>query len=230
MLERTPTIGLDVAEDRIEPIRVLIVDDHPVFRDGLRLLVADDSRVEVVGLAAGGAEAITAAGELQPDVVVMDLHMPEINGVEATRTIVGQSPHIGVLVLTMLDDDESVFAAMRAGARGYLLKGAAEAEIVRAIEAVSTGTAVFGPTIAQRVIEYFARPRPSVAVAVFPQLTEREREILDLVAQGENNAAIARRLYLSSKTIRNHVSNIFSKLQVADRAEAIVRARRAGLG
>lgn len=230
MLETTPTMGLDVADDSIEPIRVLIVDDHPVFRDGLRLLVADDARVEVVGLAAGGAEAIAAAAELQPDVVVMDLHMPEVNGVEATRVIVGQSPHIGVLVLTMLDDDESVFAAMRAGARGYLLKGAAEAEIVRAVEAVSTGTAVFGPTIAHRVIEYFAAPRPSAAAAVFPQLTEREREILDLVAQGENNVAIARRLYLSSKTIRNHVSNIFSKLQVADRAEAIVRARRAGLG
>lgn len=214
----------------MEPTRVLIADDHPVFRDGLRLLLADETDIDVVGVAAGGAEAAEMARDLQPDVVVMDLHMPDVNGVEATRRIVRDSPHIGVLVLTMFDDDESVFAAMRAGARGYLLKGSGQVEIVRAIGAVGVGTAVLGPSIAQRVVDYFAAHRAGTAAAVFPELTDREREVLDLIAQGVNNASIARKLYLSPKTIRNHVSNIFSKLQVADRAEAIVRARRAGLG
>lgn len=214
----------------MEPTRVLIADDHPVFRDGLRLLLADETDIDVVGVAAGGAEATELARDLQPDVVVMDLHMPDVNGVEATRRIVRDSPHIGVLMLTMFDDDESVFAAMRAGARGYLLKGSGQVEIVRAIGAVGVGTAVLGPSIAQRVVDYFAANRAGTAAAVFPELMDREREVLDLIAQGVNNAAIARKLYLSPKTIRNHVSNIFSKLQVADRAEAIVRARRAGLG
>lgn len=214
----------------MEPIRVLVADDHPVFRDGLRLLLAGEEQVEVVAVAADGAEAVATARDLQPDVVVMDLNMPEVGGVEATRLIVQESPHVGVLVLTMFEDDESVFAAMRAGARGYLLKGAAHTDIVRAIQAVGGGTAVFGPTIAQRLIEFFATHRTSAASGVFPELTEREREILDLIAAGLTNAVIARRLLLSPKTIRNHVSNIFSKLQVADRAEAIVRARRAGLG
>jgi DNA-binding NarL/FixJ family response regulator len=214
----------------MELTRVLIADDHPVFRDGLRLLLADETEIEVVGVAASGAEVAEAARELQPDVVVMDLHMPDVNGVEATRRIVRDSPHIAVLVLTMFDDNESVFAAMRAGARGYLLKGSGQAEIVRAIGAVGVGTAVFGPSIAQRVIDYFAGDRAGSAAAVFPELTDREREVLDFIAQGVNNTTIARKLHLSPKTIRNHVSNIFSKLQVADRAEAIVRARRAGLG
>lgn len=211
----------------MEPIRVLIADDHPVFRDGLRLLLADEDQIDVVGVAADGDEAVAAARDQQPDVVVMDLNMPKVNGVDASRRIVHESPHIGILVLTMFEDDESVFAAMRAGARGYLLKGAVQGEIVRAILAVNGGSGVFGPSIARRVIEFFATQRPT---GVFPELTDREREILDLIAKGLNNAAIARRLFLSPKTIRNHVSNIFSKLQVVDRAEAIVRARRAGLG
>jgi DNA-binding NarL/FixJ family response regulator len=214
----------------MDPLRVLIVDDHPVFLAGLRMLLEADPRTEVVGEACTGAEAIDLAALTQPDAVVMDLHLPDINGVEATRTITQTSPHIGVLVLTMYDDDESVFAAMRAGARGYLLKGAGYSDIVHAIAAVGSGTAVFGPGIAQRLIDYFAAQRTAVAAAPFPELTEREREILNLIAGGFNNTAIAEKLFLSAKTVRNHVSNIFSKLQVADRAQAIVRARKAGLG
>jgi DNA-binding NarL/FixJ family response regulator len=212
----------------MEPTRVLIVDDHPVFRVGLRLLLEADPDIEVVGEAGTGREAISAAAELQPDVVVMDLHMPEVNGVDATRSIVRTSPHIGVLMLTMLEDDESVFAAVRVGARGYLLKDAMQSDIVHAVHAVGAGTAVFGQGIAQRIMDYFSSYRPVIESA-FPELTEREREVLTLIAEGESNPAIARRLHVSPKTVRNHVSNIFSKLQVADRAQAIVRARKAGL-
>ena len=214
----------------MERIRVLIADDHPVFRGGLRTLLSSLGEAEVVGEAATGAEAVRASEELQPDVVVMDLHMPELNGIEATRQICAQSPHIGVLVLTMFEDDDSVFAAMRAGAKGYLLKGADQDDIVRAIAAVGRGEAIFGPDIAKRVIEYFTVPRASHAAQAFPELTAREREVLELVAQGHNNAWMARHFVLSQKTIRNHVSNIFTKLQVADRAQAIVRAREAGMG
>jgi DNA-binding NarL/FixJ family response regulator len=160
----------------------------------------------------------------------MDLHMPGLNGIEATRYIVHQSPHIGVVVLTMFEDDASVFAAMRAGARGYLLKGADKTEIARAIQAIAAGEAIFGPAIARRVIEYFSAPQAPGPPLAFPGLTEREREVLDLIAQGHNNQAIAQKLFLSPKTVRNHVSNIFAKLQVADRAQAIVRAREGGLG
>jgi DNA-binding NarL/FixJ family response regulator len=160
----------------------------------------------------------------------MDLDLPDIHGIEATRSITQTSPHIGVLVLTMFDDDDSVFAAMRAGARGYLLKGAGHGDILNAIAAVGTGTAVFGPSVARRLIDFFGAQRAAAVATPFPELTDREREILNLIASGENNTAIADRLFLSAKTVRNHVSNIFSKLQVADRAQAIVRARRAGLG
>jgi DNA-binding NarL/FixJ family response regulator len=214
----------------LDRIRVLIADDHPVFRGGLRTLLSSLGDADVVGEAGTGAEAVTAAEALQPDVVVMDLHMPELNGIEATRQIAARSPHIGVLVLTMFEDDDSVLAAMRAGARGYLLKGADPDDIVRAVAAVGSGEAIFGPDIARRVIEHFTMPRASYASEAFPELTEREREVLELVAQGHNNAWMARHFTLSQKTIRNHVSNIFTKLQVADRAQAIVRAREAGLG
>jgi len=212
----------------VEPLRVLLADDHPVFRRGLRMLLdAQPDGAEIVGEASNGTEAVELARELQPDVVVMDLQMPELNGIEATQRIVEESPHIGVLVLTMFEDDDSVFAAMRAGARGYLLKGADQAEIVRAIHAVGSGEAIFGPHIARRVMDFFSGERTAVP---FPELTAREREVLELVAQGRSNADITRTLVLSPKTVRNHVSNVFTKLQVADRAQAIVRAREAGLG
>lgn len=209
-------------------LRIVLADDHPLFRDGLKALFASISDAEVVGEAATGPEVVQRALELQPDVVVMDLHMPELNGIEATRRVVETSPHVGVLVLTMVEDDDAVFAAMRAGARGYVLKGSSQMEILNAIRAVGSGEAVFGPTIAQRLIEYFSSA-PGGPQA-FPELTAREREVLELIAQGASNSAIAQRLVLSQKTIRNHVSNIFTKLRVADRAQAIIKAREAGIG
>jgi DNA-binding NarL/FixJ family response regulator len=214
----------------MELLRVLIADDHPVFLSGLRTVIGTLVGAEVVAEAVSGLEAVDKAATLQPDVVVMDLRMPEMNGIEATRRIVGTSPHIAVLVLTMFEDDDSVFAAMRAGARGYLLKGATPAEIARAVEAVGSGEAIFGPTIAERVLRYFSATPPSHAVEAFPSLTDREREVLELIAQGHSNPQIATRLVVSPKTVRNHVSNIFAKLQVTDRAQAIVRAREAGMG
>ena len=208
---------------------VLIADDHPLFRDGLRKLIESTPETVLVGEATTGSEAVEMALETQPDVVVMDLHMPDLSGIEATRRIVEASPHIGVLVLTMFEDDDSVFAAMRAGARGYLLKGSDHDETVRAIHAVGAGEAIFGPAIAERLIAFFASDA-SEPPAAFPELTGREREVLELVAQGQTNAGIAAALTLSQKTVRNHVSNIFTKLRVADRAHAIIRAREAGLG
>ncbi|HEX6556371.1 MAG TPA: response regulator transcription factor [Ktedonobacteraceae bacterium] len=213
-----------------ELFRVLLVDDHPLVRNGLRALLASVPGMMVVGEATSGEEAITQAAELQPDIILMDLHMPGLNGVEATRRIVQVHPHIGILVLTMLEDDASVFAAMRAGARGYLLKGADQAEVLRAISVVAHGEAIFSPSIAQRLMQYFANMQPSLPQAAFPDLTEREREILGLIALGKSNAEIAEDLVLSPKTVSNHVSNIFSKLQVVDRAQAVLRARQAGLG
>ncbi|GAB4559743.1 MAG: response regulator transcription factor [Anaerolineae bacterium] len=210
-------------------IRILIADDHTMFRDGLRALLSSVPDTEVVGEAATGDEAIAQAEALQPDVILMDIQMPGVNGIEATRRILRTTPHIGVIVVTMFQDDASVFAAMRAGARGYVLKSAGQEEMLRAIRAVARGEALFGPDVARRLTEFFAQWRP-VAPEIFPELTEREREVLELLAQGLTNQAIANRLVLSEKTVRNHVSNIFSKLQVADRAEAIIRARDAGLG
>lgn len=218
----------------MDKITVLIADDERNIRIGLRALFKSEDDLKLVGEAATGAEAVQLAADLQPDVILMDINMPDadggsLNGIEATRRILNTSPHIGVLMLTMFEDDDSVFAAMRAGARGYLLKGSLKAEILRGIHAVCNGEVIFGAAIAQRMARYFAGIRPASPSELFPELTEREREILSLIAQGSNNAEIAERLVLSGKTVRNHLSNIFSKLQVADRAQAIVRAREAGL-
>jgi DNA-binding NarL/FixJ family response regulator len=212
-----------------EALRILIADDHLLFRDGLRALLKAAPDMELVGEAATGDEAVALAETLQPDVVLMDLKMPGLTGIEATRHILQASPHIGVLVVTMFEDDASVFAAMRAGARGYVLKGAMYDEMLRAIRAVGSGEAIFSPSVAVRLIDYFADLRPSPTPPAFPELTPREREILTLLAQGCTNERIAARLVLSPKTVRNHVTNILDKLQVADRVQAIIRAREAGL-
>jgi DNA-binding NarL/FixJ family response regulator len=213
----------------MERLRILVVDDHADFRSGLEALIASNDAMELVGSVANGLEAVGNAMALQPDVVLMDLHMPLLNGVDATARIVGSSPHIGVLVLSMVDDEESVFAAIRAGARGYLLKGARRIEILRAIEAVGSGEVIFGPGIAERVVNYFQGVRARPVGELFPQLTVRERAVLGRIAAGLDNAEIARELGVSTKTVRNHSSNIFAKLQVAHRAQAIVMAREAGM-
>jgi DNA-binding NarL/FixJ family response regulator len=214
----------------MEPLVVLIADDHPLFRNGMRALLTSVPDLEVAGEATTGDEVIRLAEDVQPDVVLMDLKMPGLGGIEATRRILGANPHVRILVVTMFEDDESVFAALRAGARGYVLKGASPDEMLRAIRATGSGEAIFSPAIAQRLIEYFTAPRPTVSVPPFPELTDREREILTLIAQGRANPEIRQELGISLKTVRNHISNIFSKLQVADRAEAIIRAREVGLG
>jgi DNA-binding NarL/FixJ family response regulator len=213
-----------------DPITILIADDHALFRSGLAALFASLGDTAVVAQAATGAEAVRLAAEHQPDVVLMDIQMPDMNGIEATRRIVQTSPHIGVIIVTMFEDNDSVFAAMRAGARGYVLKGADQEEMLRAVRAVARGEALFGPAIAARLMRFFASPVPDSAAPLFPELTEREREILDLIARGESNTAIAEKLVIRPKTVGNHISNIFNKLQVADRAQAIIRAREAGLG
>lgn len=214
-------------------IKVLIADDHVFYREGVRALLGAVKEVEVVGEANNGEEAIAKANELQPDVILMDLKMPGMNGIDATRRIRELHPKIGVLVITMFDDDDSVFAAMRAGARGYLLKDADKDEVVRAIVAVERGEAIFSPAIAQRMMQYFSTsssPAKKNQPDEFAGLTERELEILDLIAQGHNNTVIANKLSLSIKTVQNYVSSILTKLQVVDRSQAIVRAREAGLG
>lgn len=214
----------------MDPVRLMVVDDHTLFRDGLRALFGSIDDIDVVGEASSGEEAVDKAGRLQPDIVLMDIQIPEVNGIEATRRIVSAYPQIGVIVVTMLEDDDSVFAAMRAGARGYILKGADQDEMLRAIRSVSSGEALFGAAVADRLVSFFndaSQPRGDLA---FPELTEREREVLDLIAKGWSNAKIAERLVISPKTVSNHCSNIFSKLQVADRTQALLRAREAGLG
>jgi DNA-binding NarL/FixJ family response regulator len=209
-------------------VRVLVVEDHPLFRKGVVALLDAVDDLAVVGTAASGEEAVERVAELSPDVVLMDLQLPGMSGIEATRAIAGAQPGIAVLVLTLFEDEESVFLALRAGARGYVLKDADEEELIAAVRAVHRGEAIFSRAVAERVLAYFAAPRP--APKVFPALTEREREILGLIAQGRSNPAIARELFLSPKTVANYVSAIFAKLQVADRAEAMIRAREAGLG
>jgi len=212
------------------PIRVLIADDHPLFRDGLRALLNSIPQTNLVGEAASGEEALKQAITLQPDVILMDIQMPGLNGVDATKLILRSNPDIGVIVLTMFEDDDLVSAALRAGARGYILKGADQTEILRAIGAAVRGEALFGAPIAKRLMRFFSAPRSSPSAQAFPELTEREREVLDLIAQGFSNHEIAERFVLSPRTVRNHISSIFSKLQVTDRARAIVLAREAGLG
>jgi DNA-binding NarL/FixJ family response regulator len=214
----------------VERLRVLIADDHPLFRKGMRAVVESLPEMEVAGEAATAEEAVALATALVPDVIVMDLQMPGASGIAATRTILHALPHIRILMVTLFDDNESVFTALRAGARGYVLKDSGEAEMARALQAVGRGEAIFSPAIAARLMDYFTAPHPAVPREMFPALTEREREILGLIAQHQTNAEIARQLSLSVKTVHNYVSNIFSKLQVADRAQAILRARDAGLG
>jgi DNA-binding NarL/FixJ family response regulator len=214
----------------MDPVRLMVVDDHTLFRDGLRALFGSIDDIDVVGEASNGEEAVDKVGHLQPDVVLMDIQIPEINGIEATRRIVSAYPEIGVIVVTMLEDDDSVFAAMRAGARGYILKGADQDEMLRAIRSVASGEALFGAEVADRLVSFFNGASQSQGDPAFPELTEREREVLDLIAKGWSNAKIADRLVISRKTVSNHCSNIFSKLQVADRTQALLRAREAGLG
>ena len=210
-------------------IRVLIADDHTLFREGLMALLDAAVETQVTGGAGTGAEALQLALETRPAVVLMDIRMPDMNGIEATRRIMAQLPGTGVIMLTMLEDDDSLFAAMAAGARGYLLKGADKAEVLQTIAAVAGGQALFGPPIAARLSRLFQQGGGEGLLA-FPELTEREREVLALIAAGESNNAIAAALFISSKTVSNHISSIFNKLQVADRAQAIVKAREAGLG
>lgn len=210
-------------------LRVVLADDHPVVRGGLRALIGTIADLEVVGEAADGEAAVREVQLTRPDVVLMDVRMPGLDGVEATRRIRSAVPETSVLMLTMFDDDAGVFSAIQAGARGYLLKGAEQEEIIGAIRAVAAGQVIFGPGIASRVLGYFAAP-PLPAPDPFPQLTDREREILDLLAAGLRTSAIAERVYLSPKTVSNHLTGVFAKLEVADRAEAIIRAREEGLG
>lgn len=211
-------------------IRVVIADDHPLFRGGLRAALEATGKVEVVGEAESAGGAVTLCEQLLPDVVLMDLMMGATNGIDATREVTDRLPTTAVLVLTMLDDDYSVFAAMRAGARGYVLKDADEEVIMRAIDAVVRGEAIFSPAIAGRMIDFFSAAHAKPPQSAFPELTAREREVLHLIAQGLSNGEIADRLFLSPSTVRNHITNTFGKLQVADRAQAIVKARTAGLG
>jgi DNA-binding NarL/FixJ family response regulator len=212
------------------PVRVVIADDHPMFRYGLRAVLATTDEVTVVGEAGDGQELLAVVDHERPDVVLTDLTMPGLDGVLATRRILDQFPGTGVLILTMHEDDEAVFAALRAGARGYLLKGADRAEIVRAVLAVASGQAVYGAKVTQRIVGFFTQAGTQHAARAFPDLTPREREILALVAAGHGNHEIARRLVLSEKTVRNHLAAVLLKLGVPNRASAVAKARDAGLG
>ncbi len=210
--------------------RVLLVDDHPLFRDGVGAALASADDLEVVGEAEDVAGALRAARDLRPDLVLMDVNLPDGSGIEATRALLAELPEVRVLVMTMSDDDEAVVAAMRAGARGYVVKGVSRADLLSAVRAAAGGAAVFSPGVADRMAAYFASLGSLPGKAAFPSLTEREREVLDLLARGHDNRRIAKELFLSEKTVRNHVSNVFAKLDVEDRTAAAVRARNAGLG
>jgi DNA-binding NarL/FixJ family response regulator len=218
----------------MKPIRVLIVDDHVLFREGVHAILKSVPDIEIVGEAGTGQEALALASDLIPDVILMDIQMPDLNGVEATRRILETQPDSGIIIVTMLEDDDSLFSAMQAGARGYVLKGADKAEMLKSIRAVAEGEALFGPAIATRLLNIFQDNRPqsknASSLPLFPDLTEREREILACIARGDTNVEIAERLTISLKTVRNHVSSIFNKLQVTNRAQAAIRARDAGLG
>ncbi len=214
----------------MDTLQVLIVDDHPLFRKGMRVLLESIPDCIVIGEADTSEAAIELAIQLQPDLILMDLQMPGGSGLDATREITRMSPHIQILVVTLFEDNDSIFAALRAGARGYILKDTDEEEMIRAIQAVGNGEAIFSPSIANHLMDFFSSSRKQIPSDVFPELTNREREILELIAVGESNPSIAENLVISLKTVRNHVSNIYSKLQVVDRAQAVVKARESGLG
>ena len=211
-------------------VRVVLADDHPMYRYGVAAVLADEPRVELVGQASTGTELLTLVEREHPDVVVTDLRMPDLSGVEVTRRLQEQQPDLPVLLLTMHDDDESVYGALRAGARGYLLKGADSAELVTTVLTLAAGGTAFGPSVARRIVGFFLESTTRYAQGTFPELTPRERQVLDLLAAGRRNSAIAQALSLSEKTVRNHLSSILTKLQVSDRSAAIIRAREAGLG
>ena len=210
--------------------RVLLVDDHPLFLDGVRAALSGAEGLEVVGEAHDVASGLVMVTELRPDVVLMDLNLPDGSGIDATRAVLRSNPETRVLVMTMADEDDAVVAAMRAGARGYVVKGAGRAELIQSVQTVAAGGAVFSATVADRLVGYFADLAAHPGREIFPRLSDREREVLELVARGHDNRRIARELFISDKTVRNHVSSLFTKLEVPDRAEAIRRARRAGMG
>ncbi len=214
----------------MKPVRVVLADDHPMYRYGVAAVLADEARVELVGQATSGTELLELVTAARPDVVVTDMRMPDLSGIEVTRALLENDPDLPVLVLTMHDDDESVFGALRAGARGYLLKGADSTELVSTLLTLASGGTAFGPSVARRIVGTFLETSEKFARGAFPNLTSRERQVLDLLAAGRRNSAIAAELGMSEKTVRNHLSNILAKLQVEDRSAAIVRAREAGLG
>jgi DNA-binding NarL/FixJ family response regulator len=219
---------------KMDTIRLLVADDHALFREGLQALLSATPGIDVVGESATGEATITLAERVQPDIILMDINMPGMNGIEATRRILRANPTVGIIMVTMLEDDASLFSAMRAGARGYVLKGAHHEELLQTVRAVASGQVLFGPSTASRIMAFFqdveADVKPSLSEEIFPELTPRELEVLELIAQGSNNSQIAKILVISDKTVRNHITNVFSKLQVADRAQAIIKARDAGMG
>jgi len=217
----------------MDTIRLLVADDHALFREGLQALFSTTPGIEIVGEAASGEETVALAEELLPDIILMDINMPDMDGIQATRQVLLANPTIGVIMVTMLEEDAALFSAVRAGARGYVLKGAHHEELLQSVRAVASGQVLFGPSTASRIMGFFqdieAEVKPSQPEESFPELTPRELEVLYLIAQGANNQQIAERLVITDKTVRNHITSIFGKLQVADRAQAIIKAREAGL-